>query len=116
MENEGVQTRSQRKKAQHDKDVVSLYVDKVENEWIDTLIQNIMVVEIPVKEHGRPEYIEVKETELQNLITFDTFEEAKDIGQKTIQSRWVLMEKQAHDGQKRKIKGRLVAKGFQEKF
>ena len=50
------------------------------------------------------------------MLNFETFEEVEDTGQETIQSRWVLTEKQAHDGQKKKVKGRLVAKGFQEAF
>ena len=75
-----------------------------------------MVVEIPVKEHGRAECVEAKKTEMNNLINFDTFEEVTDIGQPMIQSRWILTEKQAHNGQKKKVKGRIVAMGFQEEF
>ena len=81
---------------------------------MDTLVENILVVEIPTKEHGRPDCVEAKASELENLLNFDTFEEVKDDGQKTTDSRWILNEKQAHDRQKKKIKARLVAKGFQE--
>ena len=34
---------------------------------------------------------------------------------KTIGSRWIVTEKEKHDGQKQNYKARLVAKGFQEK-
>ena len=90
-------------------------MEDLSHECIDAVMENIMTVEIPV-EHGRLDCIQAKEAELQNLLNFQTFEEVEDIGQRTIQSKWVLTEKQAHDGQKKKIKGRLVAKGFQEEF
>ena len=38
-----------------------------------------------------------------------------DIGQETIGSRWIVTEKEKHDGQKQIYKARLVAKGFQER-
>ena len=74
----------------------------------------IYVVEVPTKDHGRPDVIEAKEKELQNLVNFDTFEEVTDSGQDTIDSRWVINQKEDHDGQKTKIKARIVAKGYQE--
>ena len=45
---------------------------------------------------------------------YDVFEEVLDEGQETIGSRWVMTEKEKHDGQKLQIKARLVARGFQE--
>ncbi len=74
----------------------------------------IFTVEVPVREHGKPEIVEAKENEIQNLKTYETFEEIKDEGQETIGSRWIVTEKQKHDGQKQAYKARLVAKGFQE--
>ena len=116
----GVQTRSNTKnnkeKEKHALDAHNYYMEDLSHECIDSVMENIMTVEIPVKEHGRLDCIQAKKAELQNLLNFQTFEEVEDIGQRTIQSRWVLTEKQAHDGQKKKIKGRLVAKGFQEEF
>ena len=64
--------------------------------------------------HGTPEVKEAKMTEVNNFIYYDVFEEVKDEGQETIGSRWVLMEKQKHNGQKQQTKPRLVARGFQE--
>ena len=74
----------------------------------------IFTIEVPVREHGKPEIVEAKNNEIQNLKTYETFEEIKDEGQETIGSRWIITEKQKHDGQKHAYKARLVAKGFQE--
>ena len=38
----------------------------------------------------------------------------KDEGQTRVGSRWVITEKEQHDGQKTKVQARLVAQGFQE--
>ena len=48
------------------------------------------------------------------MLDFDTFEEVKDEGQKTVGSRWVITRKEVHDGQKTAFKARIVAKGFHE--
>merc|ERR1712240_705404 len=37
----------------------------------------IFSLEVPVKEHGKPEIIEAKDTEIKNLRTYETFEEVK---------------------------------------
>ena len=74
----------------------------------------IFLLEVPVKEHQKPKIIEAKNTEIENLKTYETFEEVLDEGQETIGSRWIITEKQKHDGQKKDYKARLVAKGFQE--
>ena len=47
---------------------------------------------------------------------YDIFEEVNDEGQETISSRWVITKKEKADGQKADYKGRLVARGFQEKL
>ena len=113
IEKSGVQTRS---KSKREIEVNNYYTEHLNNSCIDALVENVMTVEIPVKDHGRIDCVEAKKAEIQNLLNFETFEEVADTGQKTIQSRWVLTQKQAHDGQKKKVKGRLVAKGFQEQF
>merc|ERR1712243_522163 len=74
----------------------------------------IYLVEVPVKDHGKPEIIAAKNKEMKNLKFYETYEEVRDEGQETIGSRWVITEKQQHDGQKQDYKARLVAKGFQE--
>merc|ERR1711867_204775 len=74
----------------------------------------IFSLEVPVKEHGKPEIVKAKNNEIENLKLYETFEELIDEGQETIGSRWIITEKQKHDGQKQDYKARLVAKGFQE--
>ena len=74
----------------------------------------IYVVELPVKEHGRPEVIEAKDKEIENLKKYEVFEKVKDEGQQSIGTRWVITQKENHDGQKTQFKARLVARGFQE--
>merc|ERR1712115_174233 len=71
-------------------------------------------VEVPLKDHGKPEKVEAKNRDIENLKLYETYEEVKDEGQETIGSRWVVTEIQQHDGQKQDYKARLVAKGFQE--
>ena len=56
----------------------------------------------------------MKRAEIKNLQDYETFEEVKDEGQEMLGSRWVITEKEKHDGQKQKCKARLVARGFQE--
>ena len=74
----------------------------------------LYTVELPVSKHNTPEVKEAKMTEVSNLQDYDVFEEVKDEGQDTIGSRWVVTEKEKHDGQKQQTKARLVAHGFQE--
>ena len=74
----------------------------------------VYVVEVPTKEHNRSDVIQAKQKEIDNLKCFETFSEVENIGQTTIDSRWVITQKEDHDGQKTKIKARIVAKGFQE--
>ena len=69
---------------------------------------------MPVREHKTPEVVEAKQKELENLEKYEVFEEVKYEGQETVGSRWVITKKEKADGQKKKVKGRLVGKGFQE--
>ena len=74
----------------------------------------VYTVEIPAKEQNTPEVKEAKHKEIENLVKFDVFEEVDDCGQERIGSRWVVTQKEKADGQKSQVKGRIVAKGFQE--
>ena len=69
-----------------------------------------------MREHGKAEIIEAKNNEIKNLKTYEIFEKVDDEGQETIGSRWIVTEKEKHDGQKQNYKARLVAKGFQEEI
>ena len=77
---------------------------------------SIYTVELPIKEHGRPEVKVAKITEVKNLQDYDVFEEVEDNGQETISSHLVITSKEKHDGQKQQTKARLVARGFQEEM
>ena len=75
---------------------------------------DIFVVEIPTAKQNRDDVIEAKGKELENLKKYDVFETVEDTGQTTIGARWVVTKKESHDGQKCRVKARLVARGFQE--
>ena len=98
----------------------SVSEDAVATYWM-TVEQNenfenyaVYTVEIPAKEQNTPEVKEAKHKEIENLVKFDVFEEVDDCGQERIGSRWVVTQKEKADGQKSQVKGRIVAKGFQE--
>ena len=74
----------------------------------------VYTVEIPAKDQNTPEINEAKHKEIENLVKFDVFEVADDCGQERISSRWVVTQKEKADGQKSQVKGRIVAKGYQE--
>ena len=57
----------------------------------------IFSLEVPVKEHGKPEIVNTN-NEIENLKTYETFEEVLDEGQETTGRRWNITEKQKHDG------------------
>ena len=96
------------------KDAIGTYWMKIENNECYNQDITSYVVELPVHKHNTPEVMSAKESELKNLSDYGTFEEVQDIGQDRITSRWVITTKELHDGQKTKIKARLVARGFQE--
>ena len=85
------------------------------NERNDDAENAVFVVEIPTKHHGREDVKEAKVKEIFKLEHYEVFEKVPDIGQEKIAARWVITEKEKHDGQKVQVKARLVAKGFQEK-
>ena len=47
----------------------------------------IYIVEVPVTEHKKPEVIEAKQKEIENLEKYGVFEEVEDEGQETVGSR-----------------------------
>ena len=99
------------RKKEMEQETFSTYWMQIENsECFDEYV--IYTVEVPVKEHKKPEVIEAKQREIENLEKYGVFEEVMDEGQDTVDSRWVITRKEKSDGQKQKVKGRLVAKGF----
>merc|ERR1712030_114312 len=82
-----------------ERDQVATFWLQMENtECFDDLA--IYAVEVPTKEHKRPEVMEAKDKELENLEKYEVFEEIEDTGQDTIGSRWVITRKEKSDGQK----------------
>ena len=39
--------------------------------------------------------------QIETLLKFGTFKEVKDVGQECVTSKWIIVAKQAHDGQKK---------------
>ena len=70
--------------------------------------EEVLAVMLPKERRDSPECIAAKETELQKLKDFDTYQEVEDEGQNRITTTWVLTLK-GHD-----VKARLTARGFQE--
>ena len=65
---------------------------KVENtECFDDVA--IYTVEVPTKEHRRPDVMKGKEKEIENLEKYGVFEEVENEGQETVGSRWVITRK-----------------------
>ena len=71
------------------KDVIGAKYLKMANS-VCFLETSVYVVEVPVRDHGKPEVKEAKEKEIQNLETYETFEEVEDKGQEAIGSRWIV--------------------------
>ena len=92
--------------------IATFWMKLENNECFDDI--SIYKVEVPVREHKMPEVIEAKQKEIENLEKYEVFEEVKYEGQETVGSRWVITKKEKADGQKKNVKGRLDAKGFQE--
>ena len=88
-------------------------MDVEKNECFDQE-ETVYIVEFPRKEHGQPEVVEAKKTEIENILDYDVYEEIEDVGQEIILSKLVITEKTVWDGQKTKYKARLVALCFQE--
>ena len=55
-----------------------------------------------------------KDDELKSWKRFGVFEEVPNTGQTALSTRWVVTEKETNEG-KKKMKARLVARGFEEK-
>ena len=90
---------------------ISTFWMQVENlECFDEM--TIFTVEVPVREHKKPEVIEAKQKEIEYLEKYGVSEAVE---QDKVDSRWVITKKEKEYGQKQKVKDRLVVKKFQEK-
>ncbi len=70
--------------------------------------EEVNIVMIPRKEHGKLECVKTKERDLSKLEDFDTFEVVSDTGQLCISTTWVLWWKGDV------VHSRLMACGFAE--
>lgn len=83
---------------------------------IETNKSEIMGIKDKTKMHNvevSDQEKEAKLKELENWKMFDVYDEVCDEGLKAVSVRWVLTEKTMEDGGK-KMKARLVARGFEE--
>ena len=77
-------------------------------------LTKVYSVLVPVERHNEPEIIDAKNVELENWSKFQAYTNVEDNGQERITTRWVINEKEDHDGLKVKVKARLCLRGFQE--
>ena len=106
-------TRSMTKKLQEKEDSIGRFWLKLEyNESFEDFA--VYTVEIPTKEQNTPEAKEAKLKKVENSMKYEVFEEVDDCGQEIIGSRWVVTLKEKADGQKAKVKVRLVPRGFKK--
>ena len=83
--------------------------------WREVECQISQVLTLTVSEENKAEIVEAKEKEFQNLQENDVFEWVDDEGGKVVSTKWVITEKTNPDGT-RKVKARLVARGFEEQL
>lgn len=82
----------------------SIDLEKVE--WEKVLETEINIT--AASDDMRENIIKAKESELDKLQQFETYEEVTNCGQKTLSTRWVITNKEG------KTKARLVVRGFEE--
>ena len=55
-------------------------------------------MEVLVREHKKPEVIEAKQKEIENVEKYGVFEEVEDEEKETVGSRWLITRKENADG------------------
>ena len=94
---EGIFLEMRMKQAQEEN--YHIYMANVDENEEETPI-DIYVVEIPTRQHFREDVKAAKLKEIKNLENYDVFAKVDDNGQEAINARWVVTEKEKHDGQK----------------
>ena len=74
----------------------------------DNNVNEVNIVLIPRERHQEDMCVKAKETELNKLQEFDTYEEVDDVGQFRISTTWVLWNKG------NEVRARLVARGYED--
>ena len=78
-------------------------------------MNEIFSIELSVKEQDRDDVKEAITEELNKMKEFGVIgKPIKWEGQEIVGTRMVVTESEKHDGQKKKVKARLVAQGFKE--
>ena len=75
---------------------------------------DVLAVMVPPSEYHHPEIQAAMKDELGKFSLFDAYEIIDDEGQDTIDGRWVINKKEAHDGLKTAFKARWCLRGFKE--
>ena len=71
---------------------------------------SMYIVSLPRSRQNDDDCKEAKQVELTKLKDFQVYDEVQNLGQSCISTRWVLWEK----GDKKEVRARLVARGFEE--
>ena len=74
----------------------------------------VLAALVSPKEYNNPEVKEAMSDELEKWERFGAYEIVDNEGQDTIDGRWVINKKEAHDGLKKDFKARYVLRGFKE--
>jgi hypothetical protein len=77
---------------------------------------DVHAVLVPPSEYKHPEIQAAMKDELEKFALFDANEVVDDDGQETIDGRWVINKKEAHDGLKTAFKARWCLRGFKEEI
>ena len=74
----------------------------------------VLAALVEPKDYDHPEVKEAMNDELMKWERFGAYEIVTDDGQDTIDGRWVVNKKEAHDGLKKDYKARYCLRGFKE--
>ena len=90
-------------------------VDWSRIQWWRKIAQPAQIVLLSAANEYEQEVMAAKLKEMSNLEKNDVFQWVNNVGQKAVSTKWVITEKFNEDGSKR-LKARLVARGFEEKL
>ena len=76
--------------------------------------QEVLAAVVPASEYNHHEVQAAMKEELEKWIKFGAYEVHEDIGQERIDTRWMILRKETHDGLKVNVKARLCLRGFKE--
>ncbi|CAG2191491.1 unnamed protein product [Mytilus edulis] len=77
-------------------------------------VDEVNAVVVPQSRHNENQVKHAKQLEMDNWKSFKVYDEIPYSGQKLMSTRWVITEKEMNG--ERKVKARLVVRGFEEKY